>query len=232
VSVSNANDKQQPSHENQSPNAVGPPAVLPAPATPPPAPSPPAVTGVADSSSRTKLELAAAYSTLIAGLLAFFKPNDVFTLPSGEMTRDQLIAFLQTFVTAVDATTSAHQAWQEAVQNEHAIQLVVRPVRADIKSTLVGRFGKSSKTLLKFGFVPAKQAVTTTKAMSIGVAKRQATRDARGTKGKKQKLAIKGSVTGVVITPVTSEPSTPATNGSSGASAAAVPAPAVTPSQH
>jgi hypothetical protein len=238
VTVSNANTKK-PSPEKQSPNAVGPPAVQAAPATPtPPAPAPaapptPPMAGVPNGSTRgTKLQLQAAYSTLIAGLLAFFKPNDVFTLPLGEMTRDQLIAFLQTFVTAVDLTTSAHQAWQEALQNEHATELVVRPVRADIKSTLVGRFGKHSKTLLKFGFAPAKQAATTTKGKSTAVAKRQATRDARGTKGKKQKLAIKGNVTGVVITPVTSEASTPATNGSSAASAPAVPAVAGTPSQH
>jgi hypothetical protein len=189
------------------------PEVQPGPARSPPvpdapapvAPTPPPVSAVADFRTRTKLQLQAAYSTLIAGLLAFFQPNDVFALASGTVTRDELIAILQRFVSAVEATTKAHQAWQEELQNEHATEVSVRPVRVDVKSALVSRYGKSSKTLLKFGFEPAKQPVRTTKSKTIAVAKTEATRTARGTMGKKQKLAIKGNVTGVIITPVTSD---------------------------
>ena len=39
---------------------------------------------------------------------------------------------------------------------------------------------------------------------AAAVAKRTSTREARGTMGKRKKLAIHGDVTGVVVTPVTS----------------------------
>jgi hypothetical protein len=51
----------------------------------------------------------------------------------------------------------------------------------------------------------------TVEAKAVAVAKRDATRQARGTTSKKQKLAVKGDVTGVVLTPVTAPaPATPA----------------------
>jgi hypothetical protein len=119
--------------------------------------------------------------------MTYFKPTDVFVLSSGTMTRDQLIALLQTVVAAIEATSTAYQAWQETVQSEHATELSVRPVRADVKNNLVSRYGKNSKQLLKFGFGPAKQPEKTTATKSTAVAKAQATREARGTKGSKQK---------------------------------------------
>jgi hypothetical protein len=54
-------------------------------------------------------------------------------------------------------------------------------------------------------------APLTSEKRVVAVAKARATREARGTTSKKQKLAIHGNVTGVTVTPVTSPPATPET---------------------
>jgi hypothetical protein len=212
------------------------PAVTPTPAaTPPPPtadPATPAITRVANGSNKgTKVDLQAAYLSLIAGLLAYFQPGDLFALAAGVMTRDELIALFQQFVAAAEATKTSNAAWRSDVQAERAMELTVAPVRAGLKSILQGKFGKSGTQLLKFGITPLQAPVKTTAVKTAAVVKAKATRQARGTKGSKQKQAIVGNVTGVVITPVTAGPAVPVTTGNAASPdvGAVAPAPSATP---
>jgi len=192
------------------------PAATPTPATPQATPPPqtPPVTGVANGGNQgTKVELQTSYLALIAGLLAYYQPDDEFLLASGVMTRDQLIASFQKYVASAEATKSSNQAWRADVQTERAAELSVRPLRANVKSLLEGRFGKSGTQLTTFGYTPAKIGVKTTTSKTAAVAKSKATRTARGTKGSVQKQSVSGNVTGVVITPVTAGPTVPAATG-------------------
>ena len=214
------------------------PAVSPTPiATPPPAPplldpSPqtPPVTGVANGGNAgTKVELQTSYLALISGLLAYYQPGDEFPLPAGVMTRDELIAQFQQFIASAEATKASRLAWRGDVQTERANELSVRPLRACLKSTLEGRFGKTGTQLTKFGFTPVKAGVRNTASKTAAVAKAKATRVARGTRGSVQKQSVVGNVTGIIITPVTAGPPVPVTTanaatGSNGASAPAAPA--------
>jgi len=210
------------------------PAASPTPAaTPPPVPplpnqSPqaPPVTGVANGGNTgTKVEIQTSYLALIGGLMAYYQPGDEFQLPAGVMTRDQLIAQFQQFLAAAEATKTSRLVWRSDVQTERAAEMSVRPLRACLKSTLEGRFGKTGTQLTKFGFTPVKTGVRSTASKTAAVAKAKATRTARGTRGSVQKQEIVGNVTGVIITPVISGPAVPAAgsaaSGSSGASAAA-----------
>ena len=62
----------------------------------------------------------------------------------------------------------------------------------------------SASVLADFGLAPKKaRTPLTVEQKAAAKAKRDATRAARGTMGKKAKLAVKGDVTGVEITPVT-----------------------------
>jgi hypothetical protein len=58
-------------------------------------------------------------------------------------------------------------------------------------------------TLADFGLAPRKSNAKTVQTKATAVAKNLATRKARGTMGKKQKASIKGHVTGIIVTPVT-----------------------------
>ena len=67
-----------------------------------------------------------------------------------------------------------------------------------------GTFGESPEVLADFGLLPKKvRKPLTVEQLAAAKAKRAATRKARGTTSKKQKLAVKGDVTGVVVTPIT-----------------------------
>jgi hypothetical protein len=217
-------------------NPAATPAVTPTPAaTPPPPtadPATPAITSVANGSNKgTKVDLQTGYLSLIAGLLAYFQPGDPFALAAGIMTRDQLIALFQQFVAAAEGTKSSNAVWRSDVQAERAMELMVAPVRAGLKSILQGRFGKSGTQLLKFGITPLKASLKTTAVKTAAVAKAQATRAARGTKGSVQKKEIVGNVTGVLITPMTAGPAVPVTTGNAAgpSGGAGVPTPSATP---
>jgi hypothetical protein len=187
-------------------------AATPPPPTAPPliSASPPPVTGVANGSNTgTKVEIQTSYLALIAGLLAYYQPDDEFMLAQGIFTRDQLIAAFQQFIASAEATKASNQAWRADVQTERASEQTVAPVRANLRLLLSGRFGKSSTQLAKFGFAPAKVGVKSTVVKTAAVVKGTATRAARGTKGSVQKKSIKGNVTGVVITPVTTGTAAP-----------------------
>jgi hypothetical protein len=67
-----------------------------------------------------------------------------------------------------------------------------------------GSFGNQPDVLADFGLPPEKaRTPLTVEQKAAAAAKRAATRVARGTTGRKAKLAVKGNVTGVVVTPVT-----------------------------
>jgi len=95
-----------------------------------------------------------------------------------------------------------------------------------------GSFGNQPDVLADFGLEPEKTATPLTveqKAAAQGKAK--ATREARGTVGKKAKLKITGNVTGVLVTPVTTAaPTQPAVavGSNGGTSAPASPATSAT----
>jgi hypothetical protein len=170
------------------------------------------VTGVANgSNSGTKVEIQTSYLALIAGLQANYQPGDTFAVRTGLMTRDELVAEFQGFVTCAENTKSSNQAWKADVQAERAELLQVTPLRADVKGILIARLGASSSQLVGYGFSPKKVTVRSPAEKAAAAAKAKATREARGTKGSVQKLDVSGNVTGVVITPMIAGPSVPAT---------------------
>jgi hypothetical protein len=167
---------------------------------------------------------------LIAGLQAMYQPSDVLQLSTGDQTRDELIAEFQQFVQAAEDTKASYKAWRGDVQTERAVLAEVSPKRAAIRTTMEGRFGKGSTQLMQLGFTPHKPTTKTVEAKAGAIVKGKATRTARGTKGKKEKLLVTGNVTGVVLTPVISTQtvatpaSAPANAAPAGAPAAATPA--------
>jgi hypothetical protein len=65
-------------------------------------------------------------------------------------------------------------------------------------------FGNATDTLALFGLEPRKApAPRTGTEIAAAAAKAEATRKARGTTSKKQKLAVTGNVTGIQVIPIT-----------------------------
>jgi hypothetical protein len=158
------------------------------------------MTGPANGSNHaTKVDLQALYQSVISGLLAFYAPTDTFLMKSGTYTRDDLVTKFQTFVAALETTKSSNQQWRQNIQAERSLELEVEPLRVGVRAVAQTRFGKDGTQLLQFGFTPAKARVQTPASKVLAAAKARATREARGTLSKKEKAALKGTVTSVTV---------------------------------
>jgi hypothetical protein len=110
--------------------------------------------------------------------------------------------------TAVDAARTTLEA---KIAAETAQLPALRAFLVAYVAFVRGTFGNSPDILADFGLPPKKAATPlTVEQKAAAAAKRKATREARGTTGKKAKLAVTGNVTGVVVTPVTTPAATPA----------------------
>jgi hypothetical protein len=187
----------------------------------------PNITSVAKSSGKpTKVLMQTSYQALASGLQSTFQPTDTFNVPGGTLTRDQVIAQLNTFIVAAEATKTARQQWLAAVEGEHDTLQEVAPLRESIRSILQGRFGKEATALTAFGFSPAKQGKKTAKTKAAAAVKTAATRQARHTMGSVQKKDVKGDVVAIAVTPLVTSTPQPAPGASTPASPTASPSPA------
>jgi hypothetical protein len=158
----------------------------------------------------TKADTLAAVTALIAGTNKHF-PNGSFTLGNVTYTTQSLVTLLQSLITAINAVNAAEAAAKDALSALQVNGTNVTPVLRAYRRFVLAAFSNASQVLADFGIAPPKvRTPLTAEQKAAAVAKMRATRKARGTTSKKQKLAILGNVTGVTVTPVTA-PSSPAT---------------------
>ncbi len=186
----------------------------------------PGITSVAKPSGKsTKVLTQTSYQALASGLLSTFQPTDTFNVPDGTLTRDEVIARLNTFITAAEATKTAHQQWLTAVADERSTLGEATALRQSIRSILQGRFGKDGPALTSFGFSPAKPVKKTAETKAAAAVKTAATREARHTMGTVQKKSVKGDVVAIAVTPLVASPPQPASGASAPSSPTASPSP-------
>ena len=173
------------------------------------------------TTSRNKADAFAQVQALIAGTAKHF-PNAQFTLGKVAYTTASLTQLLQGLVNAINVVVAAHASVTDALRALAQVDAQVWPVIRLYKRYVLSMFGDATQDLADFGMTPPKQRKPKTgEETAAAAAKAKATREARSTKSAKAKLAIKGDVTGVTITPVTS---------SQAAAAAATSAPSQTAS--
>jgi ABC-type transporter Mla subunit MlaD len=144
----------------------------------------------------------AAVHALIAGTEKHF-PNGSFTLGNTAYTTASLVALLQSVATALTALNTAQVAAKHALTTFHGALAQVDPVIQIYVRYLQATFDNTAPTLADFGLEPRKvPAPLTVEEKAAAKAKAAATRQARGTTSKKQKLTVKGNVTGVTVTPI------------------------------
>jgi hypothetical protein len=159
---------------------------------------------------------------LIVGATKHLPVGTTVSFDGGSYTPDQVTQKLQALVdlrSEVDAARAVVRAKLalEAAQAP-ALTAFSRQFRAYVKATSLN----SPSVLADYGIFPRSPAPQTVEEKAAAVAKRAATRAARHTMGSRQKLEVKGDVTGVVVTPVKAPeptatpngPTAPATSGS------------------
>jgi hypothetical protein len=124
----------------------------------------------------------------------------------------QLQAIVQSFAD-VDAARASLKAKLEAVRAGAPARRVFLDA---FVSCVKAAFGTSPDVLADFGLKPNKaRTPQTAEQKAAAAAKRKATRAARHVMGSKQRKAVKGTVTGIVVTPVVApQPVTPVSTGS------------------
>jgi hypothetical protein len=182
---------------------------------------------------------------LIVGTAKHFAAGTTVSFAGSSYTPDQVAQKLQALVDlrsnvdAAKATVRENLALEAA--QAPALTVFSRQFRAFVKATFVN----SPSVLADFGITLKQRSPQTVEEKTAAVAKRASTRAARHTMGSKQKLEVKGDVTGVVVTPVKASepivpaqtsPTAPATSGSPTASSPTAPAtsgsPTATTAQH
>jgi hypothetical protein len=110
-------------------------------------------------------------------------------------TPQSLVAFVQSRIDANNQVLTTKAAWANATKTYKALSTKAAAVERGLRNFVIGMFGPTSPKLADFGFTPSSRATQTAEQKAASAAKRAATRAARGTKGKKQKAAIHGTVT-------------------------------------
>jgi hypothetical protein len=173
------------------------------------------------TSKPNKATALARVQALIAGTQKHF-PNGSFTLGNTAYTTATLIQALKSLESAITTLNAAHASVSDAGTALRDVQSKVAPLMRDYRRFVLATFSTATQELADFGLQPPKaRKPLDSQKRAIATAKAKATRTARGTTSKKQKLAVKGNVTGVTITPTTqpapslSHPAAPAEPASS-----------------
>jgi hypothetical protein len=137
---------------------------------------------------------------MIAGLEKHFGPADTLRLEGGRYTPKELGGILEQRIELSEAVLAAKAALAEAVRQERENTARTARLVAALRKVVHLMFGPDLVTLSDFGVAPHKERrPLTAEEKLVVVAKILATRAARHTMGKRQKLAIRGDTTPVVI---------------------------------
>ncbi|HEX3344391.1 MAG TPA: hypothetical protein VHS09_07445 [Polyangiaceae bacterium] len=129
------------------------------------------------------------------------------TLASVAYTPAQITTALGTLVALYAAVDAAKAAVKAKLTVEQAQAPTLLSLMAALVSYVKLTFSESPDVLADFGLPPKTvKAPLTTEQKAVAIAKRKATREARGTTSTKAKSAVKGNVVDVVLTPVTAGP--------------------------
>ena len=161
------------------------------------------------SKATTQATTLAQLQALISGLQKQL-PSGQFTLLSTVFTTSALVTALQGSVTALMAVTTAHAALKVALAAWDAEDAKMGPVTLALRRTLQSMYANAPDTLAVYGMEPHQVPAPRTAAeKAASAAKAKATRIARGTTSKKQKLTVSGNVTGINIVPITAPTAAP-----------------------
>jgi hypothetical protein len=130
---------------------------------------------------------------VIAGIRKRLARGRVHRVGGKDYSHEELVAIFQRQVDALDAIRSARVALAVAVSKERAVARQVRPMTRNLQAHVQNQFGSDATAFADFGWeLPKKRGPKTVAAKAEGARKAKATREARHTMGKRQRLKIRG----------------------------------------
>ena len=104
-----------------------------------------------------------------------------------------IVARFEAHLEAMNEVKATEAAWREALLEEERLEDEIKKLMSRVGPYLIVVYGEASQTLRDFGIAPRRKGKLSAEKMLVTIAKRNATRKARHTMGKKQRKAIKGS---------------------------------------
>jgi hypothetical protein len=130
--------------------------------------------------------------------------RETVTIASVDYTGPKLVERLGQCIDAAARVQAARAALAQALATEETVLEGAHDFLYGLRRTILHAYSNAPTKLNDFGLEPMRvRRPPTNEEAVLRAAKAKATRTKRGTLGKKQKAAIKGNVTGVVITPTT-----------------------------
>jgi hypothetical protein len=128
------------------------------------------------------------------------------------VTAAEITAKLQALIDLRSDVEAAKAAARAKLVVEETEAPELRAFMAAFATYVKAAYDGEPDALADFGIAPKARTEPTVEAKLAAVAKRKATRAARQTLGPRQRLAIKGDVTGLIVTPIRAGegPDTPA----------------------
>jgi hypothetical protein len=163
-----------------------------------------------------------ANQAMITGIQKFLTNLATLPVESQNMAPADIVKVFQSLVDAGQAVQMAEAQRTAAVKADRDLRAKNAAFVQALRRIVLGMFQESPDTLAIFGLVGPKARKVKVAVKATAVAKNKATRAARGTVGKRKKLAIKGTApTGNGGTP---EPATAATSAAPTVAVAGAPA--------
>jgi len=159
------------------------------------------------SSHQNKTTTAALATTLIAGIDQHLAKTSSIVLAGTSYTPQQVAQRLQQIVDLRSEVTTSKSTTKAKLVAEKAELPALLKFMDVCKTFVKATYDGSPDVLADFGISTKARTSMSVEAKLVAAAKRKATRAARHTMGSQQKKGIKGSVAGVVVTPIsTSSP--------------------------
>jgi hypothetical protein len=151
---------------------------------------------------------ALAVERTVATELPTVLPNQTYVVDGVTMSCAEVVAQLEQHLTAEQQLLGLKTQLKAAQASIKGTRSKASATLKSVKTTAGGALGDTSQPYQQLGFPAAKSRKTTVAAKAFGIEKSHATREARGTKGPRQKASIHGTVAATTTTPT---PATPAT---------------------
>lgn len=148
--------------------------------------------------NEAKVTQQAKYQKMLTAVKGMFGGKKTLTIGGEELTLEGVLGLVRNGIQLAKATEDQGTLYHSAVAAERKNTAELKPLCTAIRKYLVGIYGASSQELLKFGFKPTTPRKPSAKTKAQAVDKSKATREARGTKGKRQKESIQGTVASTV----------------------------------
>ncbi len=165
-----------------------------------------------------------AYEKLVEGFTKHAAEIPQFLIAGTTMKLADITAKIQARITIAEAVATTHAPWAAAVKADKEATPQYREFFTALRQALLSAYAGKIDVLADFGLSPRKVPVIAPDKRVAATLKARQTRAARGTKGKKQKAAIKPSVTVTPATAAVDKPAVPAPASPTAPSGAAAPA--------